>query len=733
MDYFRLVQQVTNYIETHLEKPLCVDGLAKVACCSKAHFCRIFCRVTGVSVMAYVRGRRLSLAGRELALNQAAILDLASQHNYENPEAFSKAFKRFHGVSPGECKRSGTHRFLERFGTALPYPGGEDMLALNPSEGGVFLFLDGDTSPYSPSYFLAETAQSKMPGPSLYSRTAAFRDGGEYFGVAAFCRDAALPFCSWFVAGGMAVVCGDPSAMRRFLPTGKAEAFHSDGSWAHLQYAGSHGPAQMGWYFPQEATPSLALTEAPKGAAWAKVAADESGAVAYALLPNVALCEVSAFAQRQQSAQPHYVVLRQEKNLHAVYFYDTGVLMVSYFAQRPVLVTSPGTGISYTISAAGQFIIREKSNGRIHLGMQPVLGAVSVTVKARLGVCLTRDAQVTAVRQLGGDMIVTARHQWNLARHFGMWNVRIATITTDEEIPIPPAVQGFAVAQVSAFSADLKWKPPKGDYTLLNYLLRYESFGTVREISVPGDQSQVRIFPLPDGAETPITIIPQNFGQGAAARQVMVCTPACSRLPIVHFDAPPVWEFNANNAAGNTFRVDAAGGFLALTTTTDDSMAEAHFPCEPVTSGLLVFSCEVCNPAPDRPRRDYNSINLIGTVNGLPARVATVMSEYGLWRYEIQRSFAPGTGYVGANHPRIGARVKADVTAWNEIRFLVDFDQKHVTVLVNGAELVYQHPFRHVATDVTNASYSAITGFNVLTRYSGASTVRIKNMHITKL
>jgi chemotaxis signal transduction protein len=47
-------------------------------------------------------------------LTQMKILDVALKYGYETPEAFAKAFKRFHGVTPIACRKSGTAKYLER-------------------------------------------------------------------------------------------------------------------------------------------------------------------------------------------------------------------------------------------------------------------------------------------------------------------------------------------------------------------------------------------------------------------------------------------------------------------------------------------------------------------------------------------------------------------------------------------------------------------------------------------
>lgn len=56
----------------------------------------------------YIRNRRLSLAGQELAASDKKVIDVALKFGYETPESFTKAFTRFHGVTPNHAKIEGS-------------------------------------------------------------------------------------------------------------------------------------------------------------------------------------------------------------------------------------------------------------------------------------------------------------------------------------------------------------------------------------------------------------------------------------------------------------------------------------------------------------------------------------------------------------------------------------------------------------------------------------------------
>ena len=58
--------------------------------------------MTGYSLGEYIRFRRLYLAALDIMAGQNRVIDLALKYGYETPESFSKAFRRFHGVSPSQ-------------------------------------------------------------------------------------------------------------------------------------------------------------------------------------------------------------------------------------------------------------------------------------------------------------------------------------------------------------------------------------------------------------------------------------------------------------------------------------------------------------------------------------------------------------------------------------------------------------------------------------------------------
>ncbi|WP_026571531.1 MULTISPECIES: AraC family transcriptional regulator [Sediminibacillus] len=105
MAWVESIQRAIDYMEDHLLEPINLEDVAKQAHVSAFHFQRTFAILTDISVGEYIRRRRLTLAAQELIQTSSKVIDLAYKYGYDTPEAFSKAFRRQHGISPSESRR----------------------------------------------------------------------------------------------------------------------------------------------------------------------------------------------------------------------------------------------------------------------------------------------------------------------------------------------------------------------------------------------------------------------------------------------------------------------------------------------------------------------------------------------------------------------------------------------------------------------------------------------------
>ncbi|WP_426226470.1 AraC family transcriptional regulator [Pseudarthrobacter sp. DSP2-3-2b1] len=93
-------------IEVDLAAPIDVGQLAQVALTSEYHFRRMFASLAGLPLSEYIRRRRLTAATAEIVAGQA-VLDVAVRYGYGSAEAFTRAFRAMHGITPSQARRPG--------------------------------------------------------------------------------------------------------------------------------------------------------------------------------------------------------------------------------------------------------------------------------------------------------------------------------------------------------------------------------------------------------------------------------------------------------------------------------------------------------------------------------------------------------------------------------------------------------------------------------------------------
>ena len=109
MNWIQSMQNAISYIEKNILDDLSVDKIAENVYSSSANFQRTFSIITGMTIGDYIRNRRLTLAGQELYKTKGKAVDIAIKYGYETAESFTKAFFRFHGVTPSIAKKSNEH------------------------------------------------------------------------------------------------------------------------------------------------------------------------------------------------------------------------------------------------------------------------------------------------------------------------------------------------------------------------------------------------------------------------------------------------------------------------------------------------------------------------------------------------------------------------------------------------------------------------------------------------
>lgn len=107
MNWIESISKAIEYIEENITEDISLDDISKVSYISSFYFQKGFSMLCGYSVSEYIRKRRLSLAGNDLIHTDEKIIDIALKYGYDSPDSFTKAFIRFHGVTPTVVRKKG--------------------------------------------------------------------------------------------------------------------------------------------------------------------------------------------------------------------------------------------------------------------------------------------------------------------------------------------------------------------------------------------------------------------------------------------------------------------------------------------------------------------------------------------------------------------------------------------------------------------------------------------------
>ena len=107
-EYQARINRVIDYIEGHIDHPLTLQEVARVANFSQYHFHRIFGAIMGETLHQFIQRLRLEKAAEHLASRpHMAITDVALDLGFSGSAVFSRAFREAFEMSPTAWRNGG--------------------------------------------------------------------------------------------------------------------------------------------------------------------------------------------------------------------------------------------------------------------------------------------------------------------------------------------------------------------------------------------------------------------------------------------------------------------------------------------------------------------------------------------------------------------------------------------------------------------------------------------------
>lgn len=101
-----LTASIKRYLEENAEHPFKMTSLCKVLGYSKSYLCKIFHEQTGATIASYGMRIKIEYAKRLIRENNLNFSQISGKLAFDNPQYFSRVFKRITGMTPTEFKQT---------------------------------------------------------------------------------------------------------------------------------------------------------------------------------------------------------------------------------------------------------------------------------------------------------------------------------------------------------------------------------------------------------------------------------------------------------------------------------------------------------------------------------------------------------------------------------------------------------------------------------------------------
>ncbi|GIF03969.1 AraC family transcriptional regulator [Actinoplanes siamensis] len=101
------LNRLVDLVEESLASDFDVKEVARTLGTTEYHLRRMFSSLAGMPLSEYLRRRRMTVAAAAVVRGEEDLLTIAVRHGYGSTEAFGRAFRAVHGVSPGQVRHAG--------------------------------------------------------------------------------------------------------------------------------------------------------------------------------------------------------------------------------------------------------------------------------------------------------------------------------------------------------------------------------------------------------------------------------------------------------------------------------------------------------------------------------------------------------------------------------------------------------------------------------------------------
>lgn len=110
VDYKNRINRVFEFIDENLDSDLSLNIVSEIAFFSPFHFHRVFKFITGETLNEHVTRRRIEKSALDLLHKNITTTEIAHKYGFSDNSSFSRAFKKYYGISPTEFRKQNPNR-----------------------------------------------------------------------------------------------------------------------------------------------------------------------------------------------------------------------------------------------------------------------------------------------------------------------------------------------------------------------------------------------------------------------------------------------------------------------------------------------------------------------------------------------------------------------------------------------------------------------------------------------